>query len=84
MDLAGPVAAQDDGFLAHSRDKEIAGLRDLALMADKQPSAREEPLQFLPVDLLVDKDLAADPPRRHIDETPPVTQAPCVGHRGSS
>ena len=41
-------------------------------MADEQPGAGEQPLQLLLVDLLVDEDLAADPPRRQIDETRPV------------
>ena len=41
-------------------------------MPDKQPGAREHPLQLLAVDLVVDKDLAADLPRRQIDETRPI------------
>ena len=64
MDLAGPVAAQDHRFLAHARDEVVAGVRDLALVADKQPSAGEDALQLLAVDLLVDEDLAADLPLR--------------------
>ena len=42
-------------------------------MADKEPDSREEPLQLLPVDLVIDKDLAADLAGLHIDQTPPVT-----------
>ena len=74
MDLAGPVAAQDHRFLAHARDEVIPRLRDLALMADKQPGPRKQPLQLLLVDLLIDKDLAADPPRRQVHQTAPVTR----------
>ena len=80
MDLARPVAAQDHQFLAHPRYKEIPRLRDLALMADEQPRAREQPLQLFPVDLLVDKDLAADPPRLHVDEPGPISMLPCGHH----
>ena len=47
MDLAGAVAAQDHRFLAHPRNKEIAGVGDLAFMPDKQPGPGEQPLQFL-------------------------------------
>ena len=62
MDLAGAVAAQDDRLLAHAGDEEIAGVRDLAFVPDKQPGAGEQPLLLLRVDLVVDKDLAADLP----------------------
>ena len=68
MDLAGTVAAQDHRLLAHRRDEEVAGVRDLALVPDKEPSAGEDPFQLFLVDLVVDKDLAADLPRRHVDE----------------
>jgi hypothetical protein len=42
MHLAAAVAAQDDRLLAHAGDHKIAGVRDLALVADKEPGAREE------------------------------------------
>src|ERR1700730_2709841 len=77
MDFAGPVAAQDHRFLAHSRDKEIPWFWNLALVAYKQPGAGEEPLQFFAVDLLIDKDLAADLPRFHVHETRPVSMLAC-------
>ena len=73
MDLAGPVAAHDDRLLAHPRDDEIAGVRDLALMPDEQPGAGEDPLQLLGVDLLVDEDLAADLAGSEIDEPGAIT-----------
>ncbi len=72
MDLARPVAAQDHRLLAHARDEIVARVRDLALMPDKQPHPGEEPLQLLLVDPLVDEDLAADLPRRHVHQTGPV------------
>ena len=68
MDLAGAVAAQDHRLLAHAGDKEIAGVGDLALMADKQPGAGEQPLLLLRIDLVIDKDLAADLAGRPVDE----------------
>ena len=73
MDLAGPVAAQDHRFLAHARDEEIAGVRDLAFVTDEQPGAGEQPLLLLAVDCLVDENLAADLAPRQIDETLPIS-----------
>ena len=78
--LAGAVAAQNDRFLAHARDHEIARVGDLALMTDEQPGTREYPLQFLPVDRLVDKDFAADPAALQIDHAGPITVAICGKH----
>src|SRR5215472_14421897 len=66
VDLARAVAAQDHRLLPHARDKEIPRVRDLAFVADKEPDAREEPFQLLLVDLVVDKDLAADLPRLQV------------------
>ena len=73
MNLARAVAAQDYRLLAHPRDEVVARVRDLAFMPDKQPRPCEEPLQLLPVNLLVDKDLAADLPGGHVYQTGPVT-----------
>jgi len=80
MHLAGAVAAQDHRFLAHARDGEIAGPRDLAFMADKEPGARKDPLQFLLVDCLVDEDLAADLPGVEVNQARAVTVAVCSRH----
>jgi hypothetical protein len=67
VDLVGTIAAQNYRFLAHRRDEEVAGVWDLALMADKEPSAGKDAFQFFLIDLIVDKDLAADLSRRGID-----------------
>ena len=77
MDLAGAVAAQDHRFLAHRGDEEVAGVRDLALVADKEPGAGKDAFQLFLVDLVVDKDLAADLPRRQIDEPRAIAVIPC-------
>ena len=66
VQLVPAVAHQQDRLFAHAGLKVIAGLRHLALVADEQPGAREKPLQLFAVDLLVDKDLAADPPRLQV------------------
>src|SRR5438477_4628903 len=80
MHLAGAVAAQDHRLLAHPRRRVIAGVRDLALMADEEPGAREDPLLLLGVDRLVDKDLAADLPGLRIDQTRAVSGFTCRRH----
>src|SRR5260370_13505254 len=81
VDLSRPVTAQDHRFVAHRRYEEIAGVRDLALMPDKEPRAGEHPLQFLAVNLVVDKDLATDVPRRRIHETLAIPRCPFARHR---
>src|ERR1700730_5095587 len=72
--LARPVAAQDHRLLAHARDEVVARVGDLALMPDKEPHPGEEPLQLPLVDLLVDEDLAADPPGRYVPQTRPIAR----------
>src|SRR5215475_12935569 len=69
MHLAGAVAAQDHRLFTHSRHEEVTGVGYLALMADKQPRAGENALLLLGINLVADEDLAADQPRRRIDET---------------
>ena len=46
-------------------------------MPDKEPGAREYPLQLLAVDLVIYKDLAADLPGCDIDETLAIPLCPC-------
>src|SRR5207253_11523585 len=69
---AGGVAHHQYRVLAHIGRKEMAGLGDLALMAQKEPAAGEDPLQLLPVDLRLDKDAAADQAAVAVDETTDV------------
>jgi hypothetical protein len=73
VNLLGAVTAEDDRFLAHRRDEEIAGVRDLALVPDKQPGAGEDAFQFHLINLVVYEDLAADLPRYQIDEPGTIT-----------
>ena len=49
--LAGAVAAEDHRLLTHPRGGVIAGIGDLALMADKEPGAGEDLFLLLGVDL---------------------------------
>ena len=73
MHLAGAVTAEDHRLLTHPGRGVVAGVRDLALVSDKEPGAGEDPFLLLGVDLLVDKDLAADLPGLHIDQPRPVS-----------
>src|SRR5207244_4484552 len=68
VDLAATVARQDDRLLAHRRDEEIAGLRDLAFMADEEPRAGEHAVELLAIDLFADKNLAADDAFLDVDQ----------------
>src|ERR1051326_1271846 len=52
----------------HIGREEIAGLRDLAVVAQIKPAAREDALQLLLIDLRLDKDAPADLPAGEIDE----------------
>ena len=49
-------------------------------MPDKQPGPSKEPLQLLLIDLVVDKDLAADLPRGQVDEPGAVARYPRGAH----
>ena len=63
------AAHYQDGVFTHIGREEIAGFGDLALMAQKEPAAGEDALQFLAVDLRLDKDAAADQSVLAVDET---------------
>ena len=60
MHGAGTVAHDKHRVLAHIGREEIAGLGDLALMAQKEPAARKDALQLLLVDLPLDENAPAD------------------------
>src|SRR6516225_4893275 len=59
-DLARGVAHHQNRVFAHIAGQEIAGLRDLAVMAQKEPAAGEDALQLLLINLRLDEDAAAD------------------------
>jgi len=67
--LALAVAHHQDGVLAHIGGEEVARLWYLALVAQEQPAARENPLQLLLVDLRLDEDAAADQAILGIDQS---------------
>ena len=66
--LAVVVAPQDDGILTHICGEIVAGLRDGTIVSEELPAAGKDPFQFLGIDIRVDEDVAADRPRRQIDE----------------
>lgn len=68
MDLAFLIPDEDDGLLTHARDKIIARVRNLALVAYKEPGSSEDLLLLLLVDLMVDEDLSANFPMIQIDK----------------
>src|SRR5215831_14271502 len=49
-------------------------------MPDEEPGAGEDALQLIAVDLVIDKDFAADPPRLGIDEALAISLCPCRRH----
>src|SRR5438105_2605604 len=69
VDLARAVAHHQHRVLTHIGRKEVTRLRDLALVAQKEPAARENPLLLLFVDLRLNKDAAADQTAIGIDQT---------------
>src|SRR6185503_18171053 len=83
VDLARRVPAQDDRLLTHGAGDEIARTRDLAVVSDQEPGAREDALLLLPVDLIADEDLPADDAPLHVDQAPHAPE-PSVEHRVSS
>jgi hypothetical protein len=67
MNPALVVAAQDDGLVTHTGDEKIARFGNLAVVADEQPGAGEEFLQFLAVNIRRGEDVAIDGARGEID-----------------
>src|SRR5690349_4218702 len=58
--LVFAIAHHNDFFGAHTREHEVAGIRDLALVAQQQPGALEDLLLLLLVNIRVDVQLATD------------------------
>ena len=75
------VAAAHDQHrvLAHPGREKVARPRDLALVAQEQPAAGKDLLQFLFIDLLLDEDAAADEAAVGVDQRVHVRR-----HQGSS
>ncbi len=69
VDVAGGVAHDKHWILAHTRRQKIAGQRDLAVMAQKEPAPRKNLVQLLFVDRRLDKNAPAEEPPFGIDET---------------
>src|SRR5439155_17522803 len=69
MHLASRVAHDQNRVLAHVSGKEVARLRNLALMAQEQPAAGEDLLQLLLVDPRLDKDAPTDQTLFGIDQS---------------
>ena len=61
------VAAEDHRLFAHRRDEVVAGLGDLGLVANHQPSAGEHLLLLPLVDLSVYEDFTADQPSAYVN-----------------
>jgi hypothetical protein len=59
MDRAGAIPAEEHGLFAHARLEKIARLRNLTLVADEQPSAAEQVLEFVPVRFVAHEDVPA-------------------------
>src|SRR4051794_28887150 len=66
--LAAGVAHYEDRVLAHVGGKEIAWMRDLAVMAEEQPAARENAALLLLIDLRLDKDAVVEEAAFGIDQ----------------
>jgi hypothetical protein len=60
MDAAAAVPAQDDRFIAHAGDEEVARFGNLAFMPNEQPGASEQFLQFLAVNIGRREDFAVN------------------------
>ena len=66
--LVAPVPHQNDLLFPHTGDHEIAGIGDLALVAQEEPAAGEDLLQLHLVDFRVGVDLPADRPLLNVEE----------------
>jgi hypothetical protein len=65
---SGAVAHHQDQIFAHVGGKEVTAVRNLTVVAQKQPAAGEDPLQILPINLRLDKDSPADKAALVIDQ----------------
>ena len=68
VDLAGAVAHHQHRVLAHVGGEEVAGVGDLCLVAEEEPAAGENLLQFLMVDGILAEYAGADQAPVNIDQ----------------
>src|SRR5262249_62165156 len=68
---------RDHTLLTHGGAKKVARLGDLAVVAQKQPAAGEDPFQLLLVDLRFNEDASTDQAMLGIHQTL------CVRHHGT-
>ena len=68
VDLALPVAGDEDGIFAHVGGEEIARVGDLGLVAEEEPATRKDLLQFLLVDGFLAEDAGADQSLVKVDQ----------------
>jgi len=82
-DLPRAVPHHQDRVLAHVGTEEVAGVGDLALVAQKQPATGEDPLQLLRIDLRFDKDTSTDQAVLGIHQTPGIRHHATPPYAGS-
>jgi hypothetical protein len=80
-DFAVSTAAQQYRIFSHVRGEEIVRMRNLAVMAQVEPTARKDSLQLLLVDLLGGKDLTVEQALRGIDQSLHLTNGGRCVHR---
>jgi hypothetical protein len=78
VDPAVAVAHDEHRVLTHIGRVEIAGFRDLAFVAQKQPAAGENLLLLLLVDFRLDKNPAADEPVFAVDQLTDIIRHFCL------
>ena len=69
VDGAAAVAHDQDGVFAHVGGEVVAGIGDLGLVAEEEPAAGENALQFLLVDVGFDEDATADKAAFRVDQS---------------
>ena len=75
IDAALLVPRHDDRLLANVRHEEVAGVRDLGLVAHEVPGTGEDALELQLIDLLVGEDPAVDQSAVDVD---PVLGTECL------
>ena len=76
-DFSACRPADQDRLLAHIVGNEVARIRELGFMRQIEPTAAEDSLLFVPVDLFVNKDPRADCAFFQVNQVRPVHRAMC-------